>query len=112
MEARAIARHVRLTPRKTRQVVDEVRGKRITEAYHILSLAKKRAAGVVIKAIESAVSNALIAKSDVDVDDLYVKTIFVDSGPTLKRIRPMSMGRAGKIRKRTCHLTVVVAELK
>ncbi len=112
MEARAIARYVRIGPRKARQVADCVRGKNVTEAYQILSLLKKKAADPINKTIESAVANALNMEGagHIDVDNLKVKSIYVDEGSTQKRFRPRAMGRASRINKRTCHITVIVDE--
>ncbi|OQY29055.1 MAG: 50S ribosomal protein L22 [Candidatus Cloacimonetes bacterium 4572_55] len=112
MEARAVARHVRISPRKTRQVADCIRGKKVTEAYHILELLKKRASQPISKTIQSAVANALDMEgaAHVIVENLHVKSIYVDEGPTLRRFRARAMGRATRIRKRTCHITVIVAE--
>lgn len=112
MEARAIARYVRMSPRKARRVVDLVRGKEVDAAINILHFTRKRAALPVEKALRSAVANMVNNKDakKVNSDDLYVKTVFVDGGYTLKRFRAGSMGRASRIRKRTCHITVVVAD--
>jgi large subunit ribosomal protein L22 len=112
MEARAVARYVRMSPRKMRRVVDLVRGKEVDEAINILHFTRKRAALPVEKALRSAVANMLnIAGSKkVNPEELIVKTIFVDGGYTLKRFRAGSMGRASRMRKRTCHITVVVAD--
>lgn len=112
MEARAIARYVRMSPRKMRRVVDLVRGKEVDEAINILHFTRKRAALPVEKALRSAVANMLNnpGAKRVNAEDLYIKTIFVDGGYTLKRFRAGSMGRASRIRKRTCHVTVVVSE--
>lgn len=112
MEARAIARYVHMSPRKMRRVVDLVRGKEVDEAINILHFTRKRAALPVEKALRSAVANMLNNKDakKVNPEDLHVKTIFVDGGYTLKRFRAGSMGRASRIRKRTCHITVVVAD--
>lgn len=112
MEARAIARHVAVSARKARQVADCVRGKNVIDAYHILNLLPKKSATFINKTIESAVANALNMEgaAHFDVENLYVKKIFVDEGPPMKRFRPRAMGRAARIRKRTCHINVVVAE--
>jgi len=112
MEARAIARYVRMSPRKARRVVDLVRGKEVDAAINILHFTRKRAALPVEKALRSAVANMLNnpGSKKANPEDLYVKTVFVDGGYTLKRFRAGSMGRASRIRKRTCHITVVVAD--
>ena len=109
MEARAIAKFLRISPRKTRLCADLIRGKRAEDAVHILTHTPKAGARLVSKVLQSALANARQDKS-IDVDTLYVKTVFVNQGPTLKRWQPKPMGRAGRIRKRTCHVTVVLSE--
>lgn len=109
MEARAITRYVRLSPRKARLVADQVRGKRVEEALNILKFVPKRSAAVLAKTLRSAVANAEGTQS-VDVDRLYVKRITVDDGGMWKRFMPRAMGRATRIRKRLSHITVVVDE--
>ena len=105
MEAKAIARHIRIAPRKIRIVADLVRGKNIGEAFAILKFTPKVGADVVEKVMRSAIANAE-HNFDMNVDNLYVSEIFVDQGPTLKRIHPRSRGQAFKILKRTSHVTV------
>ena len=109
MEARAIAKYLRISPRKVRLNADLIRGKRVEDALNLLSHTSKAGAKVVSKVVQSALANAGQDKS-IDVDTLFVKTVFVNQGPTLKRFRPKPMGRAGRIRKRTCHITVVLSE--
>lgn len=109
MEATAKAKYVRISPQKARLVADAVRGMGVEDALNKLKFTPKKAAGLMSKVIASAVANAT-NDSNVDVDSLYVKSAFVDGGPTLKRWRPRAMGRAFIIRKRTSHITVVVAE--
>lgn len=109
MEAKAIARHIRIAPRKIRIVADLVRGKNIGEAFAILKFTSKVGADVVEKVMRSAIANAE-HNFDMNVDNLYVSEIFVDQGPTLKRIHPRFRGQAFKILKRTSHVTVVVKE--
>ena len=109
MEARAIAKYLRISPRKVRLSADLIRGKKVEEAINVLSHTPKAGAKVVSKVVQSALANARQDKS-IDVDTLFVKTIYVNQGPTLKRFRPKPMGRAGRIRKRTCHVTVVLSE--
>lgn len=99
----------RLSPRKTRLVVDMVRGKGIQDALTILRFSPQPSAKLVSKLLQSAVANAE-QKGASDVDRLFVKTIFVDAGPVLKRFTPRAMGRASKIRKPTSHVTVVLAD--
>ena len=113
MEAKAIARHLRVTPMKARRVVDLVRGKQATEALAILKFAQQGASEPVYKLVASAVANARV-KADregqaFDEDALYITEAFVDEGPTMKRIQPRAQGRAYRINKRTSHITVVVA---
>jgi large subunit ribosomal protein L22 len=113
MEARAIQRSVRQSPRKMRLVVDLVRGKHVNEAFAILKFSKKGAAKQVSKVLLSAVANARQhadkASERLDEDTLFVKTATVDGGASLKRFMPAAMGRATPIRKRTSHVTIVVA---
>ena len=112
MNAKAIARYVRMSPRKVRLVVDQIRGKSVNEATALLMYSKKAAAEPVSKTLRSAVANAQDRSQDtgdfVDVDELFVKEAFVDEGPTLRRWRARAQGRAAPIRKRTSHITVVV----
>jgi large subunit ribosomal protein L22 len=109
MEAKAIARHVRVSPRKARLVVDQIRGKSADEAATILRFTNKGAAEVVGKVLASAVANAE-HNLKINADTLVVSQAFVDEGPTLKRIRPRAMGRAFRIRKRSSHITVIVKQ--
>lgn len=109
MEARAVARHIRIAPRKVRVVVDLIRGKNVGEAFAILKYTPKVGSEVVEKVLKSAVANAE-HNYDMNVDNLYVSQVYVDQGPTLKRIHPRSRGQAFKILKRTCHVTVAVQE--
>jgi large subunit ribosomal protein L22 len=109
MEARAVSRHIRVTPRKARLVIDLIRGKNVEEAYAILQYAKKGAAIPVLKTLRSAVSNAMQAEGGRGPEDLVVKEAYADPGPTWKRIMSRAMGRAYRVRKRTSHITVVVA---
>jgi large subunit ribosomal protein L22 len=109
MEARAVAKYVRTAPRKVRLVADIVRGKKVEDALHLLSFTPKAGAKLVSKVIKSAVANA-VQKKGIDVDTLLVKSIFIDGGPSLKRIRPRPMGRANRVLKRTSHITVVLEE--
>ena len=107
--------HVRLrymgtSAQKARLVVDMLRGRPVEEALTTLQLTPKAAAREILKALESAVANARVKKPDVDVDRLFVKTAFVDGGPSLKRIRPAPMGRAFRVQKRMCHVTLGLGE--
>lgn len=109
MEAKAIARYIRIAPRKVRIVIDLIRGKQIGEALAILKYTPKVASEVVEKVLKSAVANAE-HNYNMDVDKLYVAEAYVDQGPTLKRIHPRSRGQAFSILKRSSHVTVVVKE--
>ena len=109
MQAKAVAKTVRIAPRKVRLVLDLIRGKEVGEAMSILQLTNKRASPVVEKLIKSAAANAE-HNYDMDVDHLIVSEAFADEGPTLKRFRPRAQGRATKINKRTSHVTIIVAE--
>ena len=109
MEAKAIAKNVRIAPRKARVVMDIIRGKSVADAFAILKFTPKVGAEIIEKVLKSAVANAE-NNFDMNVDNLYVSTCFVDQGPTMKRIHPRSRGQAFKILKRTSHITVVVAE--
>ncbi|HWR09832.1 50S ribosomal protein L22 [Sporomusa sp.] len=109
MEAKAIARHIRIAPRKIRIVIDLIRGKNVGEAFAILKYTPKVGAEVLEKVLKSAIANAE-HNYDLNVDALYVAQAFVDQGPTLKRIHPRSRGQAFKILKRTSHVTLVVKE--
>ena len=109
METRAVTRFVRLSPRKVRLVVDQIRGKGVEEALNTLKFVPKRAAELVAKTLRSAVANAEGTQS-VDVDRLYVKRVVVDEGGVWKRLMPRAMGRATRVRRRLSHVTVVVDE--
>ena len=109
MEAKAIARYLRVSPRKARIVVDLIRGKSVPAAREILMFTNRAAAEVVEKTLNSAVANAEY-QHHVRPETLVVKTAFVDEGPTLKRIMPRAQGRAYRILKRTSHMTVVLKE--
>ena len=109
MEAKAVAKYVRIAPRKVRVVMDLIRGKNVAEAFAILKFTPKVGADAIEKVLKSAVANAE-NNFDMNVDKLYVSSAFVDQGPTLKRIHPRSRGQAFKILKRTSHVTIVVDE--
>ncbi len=107
MVAEAEARFVRTSARKVRLVIDLIRGKQADEALNLLRYTPKAAARTVAKLLNSAVANAA-QKPDVNTDELYVKEAWVNEGPTLKRVRPRAMGRAVLIRKRMCHIKIVL----
>lgn len=109
MEVTAKLRGARLSAQKARLVADQVRGKPVAEALDLLTFSPKKAAKLVKKVLQSAIANAE-ENNGMDIDELRVSTICVDEGMTLKRIRPRAKGRADRIMKRTCHITVKVAE--
>ncbi len=106
MEVTARLRYLQASPQKVRLVADQIRGKNVQEAANILLLSKKSAADSLRKLLQSAIANAENQDEQLDVDRLFVKEIFVDGGPTLKRIRPQPMGRAFRILKRQSHVTI------
>lgn len=109
MEAKAIAKHVRVSPRKARQVIDLIRGKNVREALAILKYTPKGSSDPISKVLKSAIANAE-HNFEMNTDMLFVSQVFVDEGPTLKRFKPRAMGRADLMRRRTSHITVVVSE--
>lgn len=108
MEAKAIAKFQRVSPRKTALIARNVRGKGIEEAMNILRFTPNKSAGAILNVLKSAAANA--TQMAVNVDAMFVKEILVTSGPTWKRFMPRSQGRATKIHKRTSHITVILAE--
>jgi large subunit ribosomal protein L22 len=109
MEAKAIARYIRISPQKARLVADVIRGRNVEDAINTLRFMPKKGARILRKIVESAVANAGQNEA-IDVDTLYVKRVFIDGGPMLKRMRPRAMGRANRILKRTSHITIVLDE--
>ena len=109
MEMSAHARFIRISPRKVRIVADNIKGQPVEKAVGLLTFTPKKAGRILLKVVKSAVANAE-QNANVDVDNLYVKRISVDEGPTLKRWRARAQGRAYHIRKRTSHITVVLDE--
>ncbi|ARU54783.1 MAG: 50S ribosomal protein L22 [Pseudomonadales bacterium] len=109
MEVSAKLSGARLSAQKARLVADQVRGKAVEEALNILAFSPRKGAAIMKKVLESAIANAE-HNEGLDVDELKVSTVFVDEGPTMKRIMPRAKGRADRILKRTCHITVKVAE--
>jgi large subunit ribosomal protein L22 len=109
MEVSAVLKGARLSAQKARLVADQVRGKEVAEALNILAFSPKKGAAIVKKVLESAIANAE-HNDGADVDELRVSTIMVDEGMTMKRIKPRAKGRADRILKRTCHITVKVAD--
>jgi large subunit ribosomal protein L22 len=110
MEVKAVAKHIRMSSQKVRLVVDLIRGKKVQEARNILFYTRKYAAGIVANVLKSAVANAA-QNPNIDEKILYVKEIFVDQGPSLKRWRARAQGRAASIKKRTSHITVILDEM-
>jgi large subunit ribosomal protein L22 len=108
-EVRAQAKYVRMSPRKARLVAEHIRGRSVPEARAVLAFTSREAAGVLQKVLQSAVSNAE-ANHGIAEESLYVKATFVDGGPVMKRWRARARGRVARIRKRTCHITVTLAE--
>jgi large subunit ribosomal protein L22 len=103
-------KYARVTPRKARRVADLVRGKRAGEAMVSLRFMPYRAARMVEKVLKSAMSNAQVKKDSVEPEGLLISQVFVDQGPTMKRLRARAMGRANVIKKRTSHITVCLSE--
>ena len=112
MDSKAILRYARVSPQKARLVADLVRGRDAAEAIEMLTFTRKKSAPMIRKLVESAMANARRtaekSSESFDEDDLYVQTIFVDQGPSLRRFRPRAQGRATKILKKTSHITVVL----
>ena len=109
MEVAAKLRGAKMSAQKARLVVDQIRGKEVGDALNILNFSTKKGAHLVRNLLESAIANAEHNEA-ADVDELKVSTAFVDEGLTMKRIRPRAKGRADRILKRTCHITLVVAD--
>ncbi len=109
MQVRAIAKRLSLSPQKARLVADQVRGKPVSSALDILNFSNKKGAGLVRKVVESAIANAE-NNEGADVDDLKICEIFVNAGLTMKRIKPRAKGRADRILKRSCHITVTLTD--
>lgn len=109
MEVAAKLRGAQLSAQKARLVANQVRGKSVEDALDLLSFSPRKGAAVIKKVLESAIANAE-HNEGADVDELKVSTIFVDEGLTMKRIRPRAKGRADRILKRSCHITVKVAD--
>ncbi len=109
MESRAKLKYVRQSPYKIRFVADQIRGKSVFDAVGILSSTNKKASKFLVKLLDSAVSNINYNDdTNFEINELFVKTIYVDSGPTIKRFRPAAMGRAVPIKKRMSHITLII----
>lgn len=111
-EGKAKAKYVRMSPRKVRRVMELVKGKSIENALNILHFCPKRASITIEKTIRSAISNVIHSEGSnkVDVENYFIKKAEVNAGPTLRRFLPRPMGRATRIRKRSCHISIVVSE--
>lgn len=109
MEVAARLKGAKMSAQKARLVADQIRGKSVGEALEILNFSTKKGAHIVRKLLESAIANAEHNEA-ADIDELSVAKIFVDEGMTMKRIRPRAKGRADRILKRTCHITLAVAD--
>jgi large subunit ribosomal protein L22 len=109
MEAKAVAKYIRISPRKARQVIDLIRGKDVAEAFAILKFTPHKGVEPITKVLKSAVANAEHNYA-MDFDSLCIKEAYVDEGPIMKRIRPRARGRADLIRKRSSHITVILSE--
>jgi large subunit ribosomal protein L22 len=109
METKAKLTYARISPQKCRLVADQIRGLPVEQALQLLAFSQKKGAGIVKKVLESAIANAE-HNDGADIDELKVSTIFVDAGPTLKRMHARAKGRGNRILKRTSHITVAVAE--
>ena len=108
MQAKAIAKYVRVTPRKADQVLQLIRGTRVDQATEILDFTPKHVAKVIGKVMKSAVANAVAMEGKINIEHMRVKEAVAQAGPTLKRFLPRAQGRATPILKRTCHILVVV----
>jgi len=109
MEARAVTRGLRISPRKARLVADVIRGKNVNEALQNILLSNRKGARMIRKTLESAIANAENSYN-VDVDDLFVVRATIDMGPSMRRLRPRAMGRADIVRRPTSHVTIVVGD--
>jgi len=108
MEARAIARYVRVTPRKADQVLQLIRGKRVDQVTEILDFTPKHVAKIIGKVVKSAVANAVVMEGKINVEHMRVKQAVAQAGPTMKRFLPRAQGRATPLLKRTCHILIIV----
>ena len=109
VQVSATAKRLRVSPRKARLVADQVRGKPVSEAVDILSFSTLKSAPLLRKVLESAIANAE-NNEGADIDELKISEVFVNEGITIKRVRPRARGRADRIMKRTCHVTVTVTD--
>lgn len=114
METKALSRYVRMSPRKLRRVAQLIKDEPVDRALGILEFTQKAAARAIYKTLKSAASNAIASQGSarIKIENLFVKDIKIDSGPTWKRIRPTGMGRAYMVRKRTAHIGITLVEKK
>jgi large subunit ribosomal protein L22 len=112
MEAKAITKTVRISPFKARSVAREIKGFSLPDAVDVLKIVPRKAAGIILKTLNSAGANAKFINPEVKENDLFIKKITVDDGITLKRFRPRARGRASKIRKRTSQVTIILSDEK
>ncbi len=112
MEVRAVSKYVRMSPRKLRRVADLIKGESVDKALGILEFTHKAASKAIYKTLKSAASNAIASEGSakVKVENLFIKHIRIDGGPSWKRIRPVGMGRAYVVRKRTAHIGIILGE--
>jgi len=109
MEAIARKRFIRQSPYKIRYVLRTVKGLTVDKAINKLVLTNKKASGYIVEVLKTSVSNIMNQNSNINTDELFIKTAYVDEGPVMKRFRPAAMGRATAIRKRTSHLTIIIS---
>ncbi len=109
MGVKSVGKYLPISPRKSRRMIEQIKGKNVGSALLILQFSPKRSANMIYKVLKSAIANAE-NNHDKNIDNLFVYRAFVDEGPTLKRFRPRAMGRAAKINKRTSHITIEVEE--
>jgi large subunit ribosomal protein L22 len=109
MEAKAVAKYIRISARKARLVANEIRGYDYLEAVDILKFTNKRASDLLLKVLNSAAANAVVADSKVDESSLFIKKIYIEDGPIMKRFKARARGRASRIRKKLSHITVVLS---
>ena len=110
MESKSVAKYVRVSARKARLVANEIRGYDYLEAVDILKFTQKRVAKLLLKTLNSAASNAVNLNDTIDIADLYIKKIYIDDGPMMKRFRARARGRASRIRKKLSHITIVLSD--
>jgi len=108
MQGKAISKYIRISPSKLRQVIPLIKGKRLDEAENILQMTPKRASYFIHKTLGSAFANCRMKSPILELKDVWVKEIYANSGPMMKRMKPCARGRSGRILKKTSHLTVVV----